>query len=158
MRFFPHRHRHSPIAIDLGGSSIKLLQLDDDGRTICAASQLSVPPDASRCPTSYLDWLEDVLPEFLENSGAKERRLLAALPSAWTTVQQLQLGAEEAAMAADIAAMHLPPLDEQPMTQVIEVGEVPGKGTGGERHTEFICFAFPKRHVFRIVELLHNCR
>ncbi len=155
LRFIPHRTRHSPIAIDLGGSSIKLLQLGADGCTISAASELPVQAEASHSASSYLGWLEEVLPGFLVDSGATGRRLIAALPSAWTTSQQLQLNAEEASIASEVAAMHLPPMDEQPMTQVLKVGPVPVQG-GGEQHTEFICFAFPRRHVFNLVELLHK--
>lgn len=155
MRFIPHRNRHSPIAIDLGGNSVKLLQLGANGCTITAASELPVHAEASCSPSSYIAWLEEVLPGFLADSEVSGRRLIAALPTSWTTAQQLQLDADEAPIASEVAALHLPPMDEQPMTQVLEVGQVPSQG-GSDRHTEFICFAFPRCHVFSLVELLHK--
>ncbi|MBM43486.1 MAG: hypothetical protein CMJ36_00515 [Phycisphaerae bacterium] len=155
LRFIPHRTRHSPIAIDLGGHSVKLLQLGPDRCSITAAAAMPVAPEATLTPSNYLDWLEDVLPGFITDSGATGRRVKVALPSAWTTAQQLQLDAEESAIASEVAPMHLPPMDEQPMTRVLQVGPAAMQEGQGE-HTEFICLAFPRRHVFRLVELFHR--
>lgn len=153
MRLPLRRRRRGPIALDLGGNSIKLLQLDAEGNRILAAHQAAVPFDQLSGPSDYLRWLEDALPRMLSESGCTGKRLIGALPSAWTTVQQLQLDAADASKANELAAMFLPPMDEEPMTQMLEVGPIPNDV---QRRIEFICFAFPRRHVFRLMDLLHR--
>ena len=86
MRLPLRRNRRGPIALDLGGNSIKLLQLDAEGNRILAAHQLAVPFDRIDGPDDYLQWLEDALPRLLTESGCTGKRLIGALPSAWTTV------------------------------------------------------------------------
>ena len=155
MRLSLRRSRRGPIALDLGGNSIKLLQLDAEGNRIVAAHQQAVPFDRIEHPADYLRWLDESLPRILSESGCTGKRIIGALPSAWTTVQHLQLEPGDADKADELAAMFLPPMNEEPMTQMLRIGPI---ANDAQRRIEFICFAFPRRHVFGLIDLLHRNR
>ena len=135
MYFTLRRSRPGPIAVDLGSGSIKMLQLGAKAQRIMVACESAVPPEASTSPDLYLDWLEHALPELFRTSMCVGRQVILALPSTWTTVQHLQLSPTEAPNASEIAPMMLPPMDEEALTQIVEVGPVE---SDGQSRIEFI--------------------
>lgn len=155
MYFTLRRSRPGPIAVDLGSGSIKMLQLGAKAQRITVACESTVPLAASASPDQYLDWLEHALPELFQTSMCVGRQVILALPSTWTTVQHLQLSPAEAPNASEIAPMMLPPMDEEALTQIVEVGPVE---SDGQSRIEFICFATSRRLVFRVMDLLHRLR
>ncbi|MCH2148189.1 MAG: hypothetical protein MK095_02005 [Phycisphaerales bacterium] len=155
MRLTLSRSRSRPIALDLGSSSIKMLQLDAQGQRITTAVESTAPPEAAASPDQYLEWIEHSMPELLRNSSCTGKNVVVALPSLWTNVQHVQLDPKEAPNASEIAPMMLPPLDEEVLTQVIEIGPVECEGHG---RIEFIIFAAPRRLLFKAMDIFNRMR
>ncbi|MDG1898897.1 MAG: hypothetical protein P8I74_03450 [Phycisphaerales bacterium] len=151
---FLRRNRTTPIAIDIGAGSLKLVQATgtSDG-TIVAASERAVPADIDDDWNSMSDWLSSSLPRCLGEVDFIGRRVSIALPSTWTMVQHLQVNPEDIAHAEQIAAASLPELDHEPMTRTIHVGDFL---RNDRMRSELICMAFPRHSIFNLVELLHR--
>lgn len=148
------RKRATPIAIDIGTGSLKLIQVGGtDDRQVIAATERPVPVDASTTWPAMVEWLSTALPVCLDEAEFTGRKAKIALPAAWTTIQHIQMTPEEASQAEEIASAFLPELEAEPITKVIHVGEFL---RNDQLRSELICMAYPRQCIFNMVELLHR--
>jgi type IV pilus assembly protein PilM len=150
----------SPIAIDFGSSSIKLLQVaPGDKPTLSAAAEMTIP-DAARTDVEQLfGFLSESLPTVLRAAGFKGKRAICSMPTSQTLVQHMQLPLNDPTKVDDLvkgqlmAQLGIAP--ESVVVRVIEVGEV---YKTGQQRKEVICLAIARDAVMRYVGLLRKCR
>ena len=73
----------SPIGIDFGSDSIKLLQVvRDDPPKLVAAAAMDVPMECRQDPATLHGFVEQALRELIREGKFKGRRAVASIPSA----------------------------------------------------------------------------
>lgn len=140
---------NSPIAVDLGWGSTKLLQVT--GTRIHAADEIPVPPDVGDDVGARLALLGDRLGAVLQNGSFRGRRLLLAMPSFCTRLQAIRLDGAEASVPEGAMHASLGGDGGEWMIRPIEV-------SGGHGGNECICQAISRSVVLRHVEALHAMR
>lgn len=140
----------NPIAIDLGYSTTKLLQVGEG--CIEAADEIPVPLAAGEDTAARLESLGDMLPQVLSEGAFRGRRVIVAMPAFNTVLQAMQLDAAEATDEALAMEMRLPITTDPYMVRAIDVPAASGA------RREVICQAIPRGLVLRYVELLHQLK
>ena len=150
----------SPIAIDFGSSSIKLLQVGPGEKPALAAAAEMTIPDAARTDVEQLfAFLSESLPTVLRAAGFKGKRAICSMPTSQTLVQHMQIPLNDPTKVDDLvkgqlmAQMGIMP--DSVVVRVIEVGEV---YKTGQQRKEVICLAIARDAVMRYVGLLKKCR
>ena len=148
LRFGPNPH--NPIAIDLGWSCTKLLQLGEG--QVRAADEIPVPRDVGEDLSGRLDSLAEALPSVLNDGAFRGRRVVLAMPAFQTVLQAMQL--EPSADRDETLAMQmrLPAQQANWMIRSIDVSS--GSGSG----RDVICQAISRQAVLKHVELLHGMK
>lgn len=119
-----------PIAIDLGSSSLKMVQLIDldGGLGLVAAARVDVPSYIQGHATALQEWYCKTIREAMAEKPFKGRRVVTALPSREMLVQHLRvsrMGEEELVKALPWEAQEKVPFDiHKAMLQHIVAGEV----------------------------------
>lgn len=149
----------SPIAIDFGTSSVKLLQLSPSDRpTVVAAAALPIPDAIRHDKQKRLDFFAKKLPGLLRKAAFKGRRAICSVPSAQTFVQHMQITATDGNAREELVhalASQTGCLPESMVIRTVDVAEVL---RDGQTRSEVICFAIPRAVVMRHVELLQRCK
>jgi type IV pilus assembly protein PilM len=150
----------SPIAIDFGSSSVKLLQITPgENPSIMAAVGLRVPDSIRLDRDGRVDYFEKQLPRMLRKGGFKGRRVICSIPSADTLVQHLQLSASDAmAREETVKAQVASQMHVSPHNLVVQTYDVAEVTRDGQSLSEIICFAIPRDAVMKYVELLNRCK
>jgi Tfp pilus assembly PilM family ATPase len=150
----------SPIAIDFGSSSVKLLQITPgENPSIQAAVGLRVPDAIRLDRDGRIEYFEKQLPRMFRKGGFKGRRVICSVPSVETLVQHLQISNvvgvdREETIKAQFAAQR----GLSPNNMVIRTYEVTEVHRDGQPLSEVICFAISREAVMRYVELLDRCK
>jgi len=150
----------SPIAIDFGTSSVKLLQTGMGERpNIVAAAELPIP-DAIRFEQGQLlPFFAAKLPGLLTAGRFKGRRAVVAVPSSQTFIQHMQLANIDGASRDDLIKGQLHrQMGCAPDSVVVRWVDVADVHRDGQARSEVICFAIARDTVMRYVELLKKCR
>ncbi len=150
----------SPIAIDFGSSSVKLLQISGaDSPVLVAAAEVTIP-DASRESTDQLlAFYSRAIPRLIQASKCKGKRVVCAVPSGQTMIQHMQLAGVEGVSRDDLVKAQLQTqmgwLPENVVVRALEVAQV---HQGGQSKSETICFAVPRDIVMQYVDLMRKCK
>jgi type IV pilus assembly protein PilM len=150
----------SPIAIDFGSSSVKMLQITPGEKpSIQAAVGLRVPDSIRLDREGRIAYFEKQLPRMFRKGGFKGRRVICSIPSAETLVQHMQISGvmgidREETVRAQLAAQR----GLSPHNMVIRTYEVTEVHRDGQPLSEVICFAIGRDVVMRYVELLNKCK
>ncbi len=160
MGFSMFSAQSSPIAIDFGSSSVKLLQLSPgDKPAVVAAAELPIPDEIRPDKQKQLDFLAKKLPGLLSKAAFKGRRAICSVPSAQTFIQHMQITAADSAARDELIHEQLSAqtgrLPQSMVIRTVDVAEVVRDGHTG---SELICFAMPREVVMRYVELLNRCK
>jgi Tfp pilus assembly PilM family ATPase len=151
----------SPIAIDFGSASVKLLQIGagEERPPLLAAAEVPVP-DSIRSETDrlfafYGEWL----PKILRDGKFKGRRAIMAVPSAQTFVQHMQINEAEGISTDDAVKAQLQvQMGCPPSGVVVRSMQVCDVHRNGQALQELICFAMTKETIMHYVELLKRCK
>lgn len=83
------------VAVDLGGQTLKVLQLTP-GETpqLIAAGCVQTPPELANDPTRRLDYQFEQLPGLLKAAGVKAKRAVCAIPCAQMVCRHMQVQPE----------------------------------------------------------------
>ncbi len=151
---------NSPIAIDFGTSSAKLLQITPGERpSILAAVGLRIPDGIREDRNARLSYLEKQLPRMLRKGGFKGRRAVCSIPCADTLVQHIQIANTDGLPREESVRAHLldqvGPASHGMVIRTYEVTEIVREGGAV---SEVICFAIPRETVMKYVELLQKCK
>jgi Tfp pilus assembly PilM family ATPase len=160
MAFSMFSTQASPIAIDFGASSVKMLQIGTGERPeIVAACELATP-DAVRFETNErLAFWAEHLPRMLREGSFKGRRAIIAVPSAHTFIQHMQLAKVEGANRDDLIKGQLQSqMGCHPDAVVVRSIDVAEVHRNGQVRNEIICLAITRETIMRFIELLKRCR
>lgn len=152
----------SPIAIDFGSASVKLLQIGGGEKpSLLAAAELAVPEalraDPDRLFAFYAEWI----PKFLRDGKFKGKRVVVAIPSGQTFISHMQISETAGAGASrdDLIKGQLQiQMGVQPHGVVVRSLEVGPAYRNGQPMTEMICLAIGRETVMRYVDLLKKCK
>lgn len=150
----------SPIAIDFGSSSVKLLQIEPGERpSVLAAVGLRIPESIRGDKDGQMEYLERQLPRMLRKGRFRGKRAVCSIPSGDTFVQHLQIMPTEGFDNNELVGAQLQTQMSMPpralVTRCYEVTEV---RKDGQTLAEVICFAINRNTVMRYVELLKKCK
>jgi Tfp pilus assembly PilM family ATPase len=150
----------SPIAIDFGTSSIKLLQISDGERPkITAAAQLPIPVSARTNLEAAIAFHAEYLPKMLADGQFKSKRAVISIPAAQTLVQHMQLPNMPTASRDDLVMGQLHhQMGCAPGSVVVRTYDVGEVHRGGQVQTEIICVAMARNTVMRYIDLLKRCK
>lgn len=158
-RFFGQQA--SPIAIDFGSSSVKVLQTGlGDHPNLLAAAELPKPSsEAGVGDAEDFEYLAIELPRLLRNGGFKGRNVIFAVPNQTTIIQHLQLGQLEG-MKQEVAVKTQLQMQMNiaPQNTVVRSIDVTDIHRDGQSKRELICIAIPRDIVMQYVGLLESMR
>lgn len=149
----------SPIAINFGSTSVKMLQLaptrdEGDPPALAAAAELAVPLEAQQNVDDLFMFYECELPGLLRKAGFKGRRAVCSVPENQTIVQHLQIPANAGGSLDEQVKMQLQmQMGIAPHSAVVRTVEVSDFSRAGQGRTEVICFAIPRELVMRYISL-----
>lgn len=152
--------QQSPIAIDFGSSSVKLMQLDVlDSPSVIAAARLEIPESFRGSSAQVMQYLSEMLPALIRNSGFKGKKIVTAIPSYQTYLQHLQVVETDGVSLDEIISGQLQmQMNCSPNSLVVRNIPVPGAQCRDQTRKEVICFAASREIVMRYVNLLKKCK
>jgi len=150
----------SPIAVDFGTDSVKLLQVElaDEPRLVAAAAK-ALPHEVRNDAEQRRKFLVDTINDLYREAGFKGKRAIASIPTPLSFVQHVRVPKvdddllEEA--VRDALAERLPVDPSQLVMRCIDIGQVPADGTTKQ---EVICMAAARQAVMHHIELLKRAR
>ncbi len=149
----------SPIGLDVGSESIKILQLTagPEGLAVTAALRVAIPDGVKGDPDKRVVFAGETVRSALRGNAFRGRRMVAALPKElvhYKTHRLPPMSADELPMAAKIDARDLFRFDpDSADVQCIDAGEV---RQGEDRRREVILIAAGKQYVSDFVLALHR--
>ncbi len=157
MAFSMFSTQSSPVAIDFGLSSVKLLQISGGvAPSLIAAAELEIPDEARGDTEARFRFLNEELPPVIRRAKFRGRRAVCSIPSSSTYVQHLQLQAG-ADRDEQIKTQLQIQMGWNPSSIVVRSVEVADAAKAAQR-IETICFAVPRDIVMKQVELLKKCK
>lgn len=150
----------TPIAIDFGSASTKLLQIREDERPrLAAAAELPMPDSARGDTEREFEYLQEFLPQVMSRGKFKGRRAVISIPGGKTLIQHLSLPRSEGISDEEIIKSQLSTeygcSGDAIITRHSEVCEVHRSGSA---QREMIVVAIPRSLVMRYVGLLRRAR
>lgn len=160
MAFGFTKSRISPIAIDFGADSLKLLQVSgSDPAQLVAAASVVIPEDARQDNAARLLFFEESLRALLRDLPFKGRRVICAIPSHQTFVHQVECVVSEGVAVQGQVDQHLAErLGINPARMVMRYAHVGAVLRHGQTRQSVVCIGAAKEVVMKYVELAHRHR
>lgn len=148
----------SPIAVDFGVGSLKILQIvNGDPPALVAAAAIETPLELRSNQTKRLEFQLEAFPRLVRNAGFKGKRAVCAIPASHTFCKHMQVPRTDGLSVGDQAAAQLAQqLQCDPDALVYRHAEVGPAATPG--HTEVICLAAPRELVKRLLTAMKDSR
>lgn len=155
MAFGMNKSRLSPIAIDFGVDTMKMLQVSSGETTqIIGAGALVVPESARKDSTARYTFLADAVKELVRQQPFKGRRVMCAIPASQTFVSTFELQCGENDDIDQQVNLHLQTtLEMDPSRMVIRNHRVGSVIRDGVTHQRVICVAANRAVVMRYLEI-----
>lgn len=160
MAFSMFSAQHTPVAIDFGSSSVKLLQIGSGDRpALVAAAEIPVPDsirgDNDRLLAYYAEWM----PKALRDGKFRGKRVVIGIPSSQTYIGHMQLNETPGVTKDDLIKGQLQTqMGVSPNGVVVRNIEVCPVNRNGQAQIEMICFAITRETVMRYVEMFKKMR
>lgn len=147
----------TPVAVDFGASSVKLLQLSGgEVPAIIAAREIEFPEDVRSNIDRRFAFLAETLPSVLKSSGFKGRRVVCSPSSSHFTIQQVEVQTDGPISIDDqIRGEVAHRLGCAASAVVARSFEMPSSKSDRK---ERVCLAIAREDVMRHVELFKSCR
>lgn len=151
----------SPIGIDFGASTIKLLQVDltDQQPTLVAAACAQVPPDCRHDADKRYEFLRQALPGLIKGGRFKGTSAVACIPATHTFIQHLRFNKVEEGMLQKQVEEELRGIVPVPVEQLVvrhvDVGPVVVEGA---TRREVICIATGREAVMKHVQAVAKAK
>lgn len=160
MAFGWSKKQYSPIAVDFGADSLKLLQVvASDPPQLVAAACAPAPEEARQNPAARHAFFAQKLPELLRSQPFKGKAAACSIPAYQTLTQHIQIARVEHEDFNAQISMHLRQrLNVDPLRMVIRHFEVAQIVRENVPKQEVICLAVARDVVMRHVETLQNSR
>lgn len=148
----------TPIAIDFGVGSMKLLQIvGDQPPTLVGAACLDTPLDLRGDHVKRLDFQLEALPKLIRQAGFKSRRVVCSIPASHTICKHLQLVRTEGVTVADqIASAIAAQLECDTNALVFRHIEIESPAAGNK--IEAIGMATPRECIRRLLSGLKDAK
>jgi type IV pilus assembly protein PilM len=147
------------VAVDLGGQTLKVLQLTPgESPQLIAAGCVQTPPELVNDPTRRLDYQFEQLPGLLKAAGVKAKRAVCAIPCAQMVCRHMQVQPEgkQTIGEATRLSMALQLGCEAGALSMREI-VVPGTTVGAGK-TEVIAFATAASVIARLMQGLRSAK
>jgi Tfp pilus assembly PilM family ATPase len=160
MRFSVLPSQLSPIAVDIGTSSVKMLQITGgESPTIHALAELEVPETIRGDLEKRFGFLEQEIPGAIRAHGFKGRRVVCAPLASQVLVQPVQVERTADADESSLAAAELESqLECIPGSLVVRAREISQGSRDGRAFTETLCWAMAREDSMRYVDLFKSMR
>lgn len=160
MAFAWTKTRYSPIAVDFGADSLKLLQVvPSDPPQIVTAAAVELPEHARLDPAARHAFFTESLKTLLKSQPFKGRRAICSIPAYHTLVQHLQIARLEEEDFDSQIGLHLRQrLNVDPSRMVIRHFEVAQIVRDGAAKQEVICLAASREAVMRCIETAQHAK
>lgn len=160
MAFGWSKTRYSPIAVDFGADSLKLLQvIPSDPPQIITAASAEVPEHARLDPTARYAFFIEALKSLLKSQPFKGTRAILSIPAHHTLATHLQIArVEHEDFDTQIGLQLRQRLNVDPSRMVIRHFDVCQVVRDGTAKQEVICFAASRDAVMRHVESAQRAR
>jgi type IV pilus assembly protein PilM len=160
MAFGFSKTRFSPIAIDFGADSVKLLQIIPGSPPQLQAAAAAVIPEEARVDAAARQsFLAETLKTLLHQQPFKGRRAILSIPAFQTLVQHLEIPrGEQEEFEAQVAAQLRERLNVDPSRLVVRHFPVGQVVRDGSTLQQVVCFAASRDAVMRYLELARRCK
>ena len=160
MPFGFSRSRTSPIAVDFGCDSIKLLQvIPGEPAQIVAAGSAVLPEHARKDPAARHAFYLEALRNLIRSQPFKGRKVICSIPASQTLATQLQIARIESEDLQSQIGIHLRErLNIDPSRMVIRSYQVGQTVSDGVTRQEILCLAAGRDAVMRHVETAHRAK
>jgi len=156
MAFGISKSRLSPISIDFGTDTLKLMQVSSGGGTtqLIAAGAMTIPEHARKDAAARYAFLGEGIKEILRQQPFRGKRAMCAIPAFQTMVSVVELQGGDASDVDSQVNLHLQTvLEMDPNHMVVRshhLGQVMRDGSARQR---VLMLAAPKSTVMRYLEL-----
>ncbi len=152
--------RYSPIAIDFGSDSLKLLQLSIGDAPQLVASACAVIPESARTDaTARQAFLAQALRDLLKNHPFKGKRAICSIPAFQTLIQHVELAkAEHEDFDAQIGLHLIQRFNVDPNRMVIRNHRAGKIIRDGKSMQQIVCIAARRDAVMKYIELANRCK
>jgi len=150
----------SPIAVDFGTASVKLLQVSrDESPEIIAAADIPIPESVRNDSNRLIEFYVSEIPKAIQAGRFRGRKVITAVPSSQSLIQHMQVGVADNVSIDDAVKAQLQmQMGCMPNSIVVRTIPVADVYRGGQPRKETICFAISKDIVMRYVSLLNRCK
>lgn len=150
----------SPIAVDFGADTLKLLQIvpTDPPQMVCAAA-VQIPEEARKEPSLRHTFLTETLRKLIKNHGFKGRRAICSIPASQTLAAHFEIAKVEHEDIDEQIGIHLRQrLNVDPSRMVIRSFHVGQVVRDGSAKQQVLCFAASREAVLRHIETAHRAK
>ncbi len=161
MVFGRQKIKYSPIAIDFGSDSLKMLQVIPRDRPEVVASALFAIPDGVRQnPGERLAFLEGAVRQGLKEQPFYGKKVMCSLPAYQTLTQNLELSKchDDAAYLEEIHQELIEKFSVDPSRMVIRWYPMTQLVRDGASKQEVLCMAAGEEIVMGYLDLAKNCK
>ncbi len=160
MAFGLNKARFSPIAIDFGADTLKLLQVvPGEPPQLVAAAALAIPGEARADASARLSFLGSALRQLLKAQEFRGRRAICSIPAFQTLVQHLELPRNEGGDAQQQINLHLMErFNIDPARLVIRTAAVGQRQHNGVAMREVLCLAAPREVVMSYIRIAEEAK
>jgi Tfp pilus assembly PilM family ATPase len=150
----------SPIAIDFGVASLKVLQVaDGENPSVVASAVLDTPAELLAKDAERLQYQFAQLPKLLKGKGFKGKRAVFSVPAAQTLVHHFMIPSSPGVSRSDQLAQQLVTIAQRDPSSMIlrefDTGEIM---RGGQKYESVLCIAMPREVVMQHMEALRSCK
>jgi type IV pilus assembly protein PilM len=160
MAFGWSKVHYSPIAIDFGADSLKLLQVvpGDPPQLVCAASA-ALPQEVRGEPQTRYAFYIEALRRLLKEHGFKGRRAICSIPAYQTLIQNFQLPKVDGDdLDAQVNLNLRQRLNVEPSRMVVRNFAVGATVRDGAAKQEIVCIAAGRDAVMRYIEIANRAK
>ncbi len=150
----------SPIAIDFGSSSVKVLQISaSEPYSLVAAAQVQIPEPLRADSEKLFNFYAEAIPSALALAKVKGKRCVCSVSSSQTFIQHMQLAPTEGLKRDDLIKAQLQfQMNIPPSSVVVRAIDVCDVHRDGQLRHETICLAMQRDTVMRYVEMLRKAK
>ena len=152
--------RYSPIAIDFGTDTLKVLQVSMGEHTQLVACASQMIPELYRDESAgRITYLADTLRELLKSQPFKGRRAICSIPSYKTLVQSLEMDrADDSELTQQVGLHLIQRYDMDPSRMVIRCTRVGKLMRQGQIKHQVMCIAARRDAVMKYIDLANRCK
>lgn len=152
--------RYSPIAIDFGADTLKVLQvsLGDPPQLIASASRV-IPELYRDDGAGRMTYLADALRDLLKTQPFKGKRAICSIPAYQTLIQHIELTkAENDDFDQQIGLQLIQRFNIDPSRMVVRSHRVGKLARDGQTMHQVVCIAARRDAVMKYIELANRCK